>query len=762
MPKYYDTYERETLSTLNTRTGVKKVARNYSSYWMDFDDGGFDDAAGSRSLASIVESSDTERIVKLASVRRAVANFVRIITNSDKINVEFSSGKDSYTDGTNVVIAAEDDSKHFDSMVGLALHEGSHCLLSDFNINKNLLNRLEWWKFVLAAKPSLREVLGKNYNEGDITHDGKGAAAVRKQVHSMQGVIGMIMNIVEDRRIDSYVYKNAIGYRPYYDAMYTKYFFNSDIEKNMKHNPDWRKPTVENYINWLINIFHPQFDRNALPGLSQMVDMIDLKNIRRFDSDARLPDNFSDWKFSNTPAPWIEYWTEQKIPQYSEFARAANYTLDYDSLPLLWKVGNDIFETIIQYVANYGQEVQKQKGEGEGAGQSITIDVGGVEMEMDSNKLPNLDINQPTVQVKVGKFNDKKAKRAMDKMKQVMQRENRRKKLMQREKKDIELLEQADAKITEAGDNIVGQFPCLVTKKLTQQIMESNVFPFSRYDYITNGTRKLVKCDTTEAAVVKGVRMGQVLAHRLAVRNDPQITHFTRQEHGKIDRRILSQLGMDIENVFKRTTVDNYKPVMVHLSLDASGSMSGRKWEKCITVVTAMAYVSSKIQNVEVVITLRGDNEIPMVAVAYDSRRDTFQKVRSLFPYLRTNGSTPEGLCFKATLDLITECSGEYDVYFINFSDGEPGTSIRRKGEYNSYGGPMAYEHTRRQVQVMRDAGVKVLSYFISDYQDTSRIQYSSAYNPFKKMYGEDAVFINVQNVTEVLRTLNNLLIKKV
>jgi hypothetical protein len=172
--------------------------------------------------------------------------------------------------------------------------------------------------------------------------------------------------------------------------------------------------------------------------------------------------------------------------------------------------------------------------------------------------------------------------------------------------------------------------------------------------------------------------------------------------------------------------------------------------------------VSSKIQNVEVVITLRGDNEIPMVAVAYDSRRDTFQKVRSLFPYLRTNGSTPEGLCFKATLDLITECSGEYDVYFINFSDGEPGTSIRRKGEYNSYGGPMAYEHTRRQVQVMRDAGVKVLSYFISDYQDTSRIQYSSAYNPFKKMYGEDAVFINVQNVTEVLRTLNNLLIKKV
>lgn len=756
MPKYYDTYEQGTLSTLNTRTGIKKVKPNYSSYWLDFDDSKFDDAT------SIMESSDTERIVKLASVRRAVANFVRIITNSDKIDVVFSSGKDSYTDGKQVVIAAEDDSKHFDSMVGLALHEGSHCLLSDFNINKKLLNRKEWWNFVLAVKPSLRSVLGTDYNE-EYNVD-KGAHAVRRQVHAMQGVIGMIMNIIEDRRIDSYIYKNAIGYRPYYDAMYTKYFFNSDIEKNMKFNPDWRKPTVENYINWLINIFHPDFDRNALPGLSQMVDMIDLKNIRRFDSDARLPDNFSFWKFSSTSAPWVEYWNtlpEKKSPLYSEFTRAANYTLDYDSLPQLWKVGNDIFELIIQYVANYEQEAQKQKNAENGGNDSVMIDIDGVEMEMNSNQLPNLDISQPTVQVKTGKFNDKKAKKAMDKMKQVMRQENRRKKLQQREKKDIELLEQADAKITEAGDNIVGQFPCLVTKKLTRQIMESNVFPFSRYYYHANGTRSLVKCDKNEAAVVKGVRMGQVLAHRLAVRNDPQITHFTRQQHGKIDRRILSQLGMDIENVFKRTTVDNYKPVMVHISLDASGSMGGRKWEKCITVATAMAYVASKIQNVEVVITIRGDQEIPMVAVVYDSRRDNFQKVRSLFPYLSPNGSTPEGLCFKATLDLITECTGEYDVYFINFSDGEPGTYIRRKGEYKSYGGSTAYDHTRRQVQAMREAGVKVLSYFISDY-DVSRMQYMSSYVPFKKMYGEDAVFVNVQNVTEVLRTLNKLLIKKV
>ncbi len=61
----------------------------------------------------------------------------------------------------------------------------------------------------------------------------------------------------------------------------------------------------------------------------------------------------------------------------------------------------------------------------------------------------------------------------------------------------------------------------------------------------------------------------------------------------------------------------------------------------------------------------------------------------------------------------------------------------------------------------MREAGVKVMSYFITDY-DVSRVQYMSAYAPFKKMYGEDAVFVNVQNITDVLRTLNKLLLKKV
>ena len=317
-------------------------------------------------------------------------------------------------------------------------------------------------------------------------------------------------------------------------------------------------------------------------------------------------------------------------------------------------------------------------------------------------------------------------------------------------------METADAKIADGGDKIIGNFPCLVLRKVNKSVMQSSVFPFAHTYNTSDGENIFNKHN--QHALTSGMRMGQILVNRLQVRNDPQVTHFTRQPHGKIDRRILSQLGMDIESVFKRTTVDTYKPVLIHLSLDASGSMGGKKFSKCITVATAMAYVASKISNIDVVITLRGDSTIPVVAVVYDSRVDNFQKVRSLFPSFYAHGSTPEGLCFKATMDLITEAQGKYDMYFINFSDGEPGSSVRHKGEYKNYSGKLAEDHTRRQVHMMREAGVKILSYFITD---VPMYKHNLSRIAFKNMYGEDASFVNVENVTDVLRTMNKLLLSK-
>ena len=53
------------------------------------------------------------------------------------------------------------------------------------------------------------------------------------------------------------------------------------------------------------------------------------------------------------------------------------------------------------------------------------------------------------------------------------------------------------------------------------------------------------------------------------------------------------------------------------------------------------------------------------------------------------------------------------------------------------------------QVKKVRQAGVGVLSYFISDGY------YGSSKSYFEQMYGKDSEFINVDNMTQLAKTLN-------
>ena len=55
----------------------------------------------------------------------------------------------------------------------------------------------------------------------------------------------------------------------------------------------------------------------------------------------------------------------------------------------------------------------------------------------------------------------------------------------------------------------------------------------------------------------------------------------------------------------------------------------------------------------------------------------------------------------------------------------------------------------------MRNLGLKVISYFISEY-DHDRESRS-----FKMMYGKDAHFINATNMMEVARTMNKKFLEK-
>jgi hypothetical protein len=52
----------------------------------------------------------------------------------------------------------------------------------------------------------------------------------------------------------------------------------------------------------------------------------------------------------------------------------------------------------------------------------------------------------------------------------------------------------------------------------------------------------------------------------------------------------------------------------------------------------------------------------------------------------------------------------------------------------------------------MQYEGIKVLSYFISEYEDAG----SRSGKMFRQMYGKDSAFVNVESIFEVAKTMNN------
>ena len=144
-----------------------------SSFWLD-------DNWDSTSVFDEVEDKPKKGkdLVALFVINVPV-NFVRIVTQQN-IPVKYSNKDDSYTDGTTVTLSGSISQKNFDSHVGLALHEGSHIIKSDFEFLKNALYTIDEWDVPEKVKN--------------------------------------LCNYVEDRRIDWFMYTTGSGYKGYYDV----------------------------------------------------------------------------------------------------------------------------------------------------------------------------------------------------------------------------------------------------------------------------------------------------------------------------------------------------------------------------------------------------------------------------------------------------------------------------------------------------------------------------------------------------------------
>ena len=195
-------------------------------------------------------------LYKLSSAKRAISNFVNIVTN-DSIPVTFSQRGDSYTDGKSVVIGANVvEPKDFDVAVGLALHEGSHIKLSDFKLLHDIYN-----------------MIPQHVTEG----------AIKKGIYNTQEIVKNLWNYVEDRRIDQFVFNSAPGYRDYYRKMYDKYFNDKLIDKALLSD-EYTEETIDSYMFRIINLHNKNTNLSKLKGLKEIYKVINLSKILRLKS----------------------------------------------------------------------------------------------------------------------------------------------------------------------------------------------------------------------------------------------------------------------------------------------------------------------------------------------------------------------------------------------------------------------------------------------------------------------------------------------
>ena len=654
---------------------------NYSSFWLD---NGWDNNSSIFDDEPVKKGVD---LVALASYRRAISNFVSIVTGESDIKVTFKSNGDSYTDGKQVVISSKLDDKLFDSTVGLALHEGSHIKLSDFDFLKGLEHHIPQ-EYINRA-----EVFGWDKYE-------------------VMSKVKDLLNYVEDRRIDYFVFTNSPGYKGYYHSLYDKYFHSKVIDKALKSS-EYTSKDWDSYIFRIINLTNKNSDLSVLPGLSDIRKVI-FGNVKSLDS------------------------TEQAF-----------------------QVALSVLDIILDNLDVNVENPQEDENE-DGESQEISVDGG----DGDGNEDGSDDGGSSSDKPELTDNQKKQLQNAINKQKKFMDGDISKKGLSKKDKASMDAVESAGMSYVDVAKDMTDRWSgkktptkVLLVKKFNKALAESDtVSMIYKPDYSWGNI------DENKKAIHDGLVKGTILGRKLQVRGESRETKWTRLDSGRIDKRLIAELGFGNERVFNTSFIESYSDAFLHISVDASGSMSGQKWLNTQTCVAAIAKACSMINNVDLVISYRstqssgsnyrsrGSKNYPLMLIAYDSRVDKISKLTNMFHLLHASGTTPEGLCFEAIMKEIEPSSKDKDSYFLNFSDGMPMFG----NDDVDYHHDTAIDHTNKMVKMIRDKGVKILSYFIGDEYDMER-----STRTFKRMYGNDAEFIDVTSVLPVAKTMNKAFLKK-
>ncbi len=643
----------------------------YSSFWRDISTRSVDNILG-WDEESIQDN--TKDLIELSSKKHAISNFVQIVSGKN-IPVRFATRGDSYTDGKSVVIGSKLDEKNFDVAVGLALHEGSHIAFTQFD---ELQTYRESTRY-----DELKNKFASLYENTDYLY---------YSLREVDVLSKMLINYIEDRRIDNKVFKSSPGYKGYYHKMYKKFFYSKIIDAALDSS-DYTEETFDSYSMRIVNLHNRNTRLDALKGLKAINDLIDLPNISRLKN------------------------TEDVI-----------------------NIAHECLAVALRYIVISQDKEENTESGSEGKGGS-----GDEEGEGDSGE--NNSSKELTDKQK------KQASNALKKQRDFVDGKVNKGKLTKKEASSVNAFGTSNARYKDVEMDNYGEKQTtrvVVIDKFNKQLIESgNVIPI-----INNWVR-----DKNEHPIQEGLRIGSILGRKLQIRNSDNTIKYNRKNNGRIDKRMLSDLGFGNENVFFTTLTEKFKRINLHITIDFSGSMSGEKFTKTITSTVAVIKAASMTRNIDVQVTARSTtrnqrNSYPLIMKIYDSSKDKISKVK-LFKHLQPGGTTPESLTFDAIMDNFIEASTSMDSILLNYSDGAPqfgNNEIR-------YYGVNAEAHCRKSLKKIRAKGIKVLSYFIGDGQYE---QYeANDRKSFQKMYGNSSEFIDPTSVLDVAKTLNKRFMEK-
>jgi hypothetical protein len=726
--------------TLESKSYLKYLESKHSnkygnsSFWMD------------GLVTRKEDSADKFDLIKMAQYQRAISNFVKIVSRKD-IPVKFNSADSSYTDGkTEVVISGNVNEKSFDATAGLALHEASHIIYTDFDLLpkyfRPYIGRLE---DMYDGMDTQCAVKAKEWSSYIV----KNMDAVSQLKGFDQTLIFGLSNWIEDRRIDNLVFKSSPGYKSYYHTLYEKYYLSDTVTK-MLQSSEYREENVASYKARIVGLINPASDRNALVGLRNIINLIDLHNIDRLKS------------------------TEDSIELSFRVAdMIAQYCLKYKEQP-----------QPSQTQPQPQSQPQSQPEEGQGQPQASNGEGNDPE---DGDTNPNddgekADGDKPSTSDGNGPMSD----RDMNKLQKVMEEIEQ---LIQGKPKKTKLTSQNNRIVKSIAGNVDTSVDTVTYEGHQIAILHVRLSPNMIRNYVFD-TPVAHSMDSTCAGhlkegkhwsivpeqqskgwswtgrhlidqadiVKKGLALGTQLGKKLQVRDQVRDTRFNRLKTGKIDSRLLYQCGYDVMNIFEQVKFDKYTPSILDISVDASSSMTGSKWNNTQIAILAIAKAASMIQNLRVKVSYRynpriGKRDGVMFLDAYDSNRDKIKHMEDVVFVLRPDNCTVDSLvtAYQLKKKLIIPGSTEVKSYFLNFSDGGPGATV---GE-TSYGGMSAHQHIAKCRRDIEALGVKVMSYFIGKDNEHGKKQFNEDWGV------QNAAFIDVTEVLPLAKSLNNMFLSK-